>query len=93
MQEESIDQRISFSGILAQEVNASVDQSLELAALLSKKNMTISVIESMTGGGIARKLVATPGASQYFLGGVVAYHSRLKVQYGRVNPKPLLIMG
>ena len=55
--------------------------------------MTISVIESMTGGGIARKLVATPGASQYFLGGVVAYHSRLKVQYGRVNPKTIVDHG
>ena len=42
------------------------DYLTELASLLQAHKLTISVIESMTGGGIARKLVETPGCSIIF---------------------------
>ena len=89
MQTKNINESVNFDQFLDKEMAMSSDYMAELATLLSAQNLTISVIESMTGGGIARKLVETPGCSDYFLGGVIAYHSRLKVQYGLVNPKPL----
>lgn len=39
----------------------------------------LCVAESCTGGRIAAKLAALPGASNYFLGGVVAYSDALKI--------------
>ena len=93
MQAKAIDERISFDQYLENELDKGTETMAELATILSAKKLTISVIESMTGGGIARKLVETPGCSDYFLGGAIAYHSRLKVQYGLVNPKTILEHG
>jgi len=84
----------TFNDYLEVEENRNqTDVLSELGSLLSAKNQTISVIESMTGGGIARELVQTPGCSDYFLGGVIAYHSRLKVHYGLVSPKTIIDHG
>ena len=93
MQTKNINESVNFDQFLDKEMAMSSDYMAELATLLSAQNLTISVIESMTGGGIARKLVETPGCSDYFLGGVIAYHSRLKVQYGLVNPKTIIDHG
>ncbi|RAP24022.1 hypothetical protein DID73_01805 [Candidatus Marinamargulisbacteria bacterium SCGC AG-343-K17] len=93
MQAKNINERVSFDNYLDKEMDVSSDYMSELATLLSAKKLTVSVIESMTGGGIARKLVEAPGCSNYFLGGVIAYHSRLKVQYGLVSPKTIIDHG
>lgn len=47
---------------------------------LTTKEMTISVAESCTGGGIARLITQVPGASTIFKGGVVAYSPEMKRQ-------------
>jgi nicotinamide-nucleotide amidase len=39
---------------------------------------TLAVAESCTGGGIGAALAAVPGASEVFLGGVIAYANSLK---------------
>ncbi|MEL6592075.1 MAG: CinA family protein, partial [Bacteroidota bacterium] len=44
------------------------------------------VAESLTGGNIAAKLVAIPGASQVFMGSVTAYATRLKSEVLGVDP-------
>lgn len=49
-----------------------------LHTLLLEKKLTLSLAESCTGGTIASRLIAIPGASHYFLGGVVAYSNSLK---------------
>ena len=43
-----------------------------------RRRLTLAVSESSTGGWLAKKLTDEPGASQYFLGGVVAYSNRIK---------------
>lgn len=48
----------------------------QIAALL--KGKTIAVGESCTGGRLAARLTARPGASAYFVGAVVAYNDEIK---------------
>lgn len=51
----------------------------ELQDLLEEHEATVATAESLTGGQLAVKLTATPGSSQTFLGGVVSYATRVKV--------------
>lgn len=44
-----------------------------IAFVLKKRNQTIAVAESSTGGLLAAALLSVPGASAYFLGGAVVY--------------------
>jgi nicotinamide-nucleotide amidase len=44
-----------------------------VAQLLSARGETLAVAETAAGGLISRRLLAVPGASAWFLGGVVAY--------------------
>ncbi|MBL4818067.1 MAG: CinA family protein [Deltaproteobacteria bacterium] len=38
----------------------------------------IALAESCTGGALAARITSKPGASEYFLGSVVAYHDQVK---------------
>jgi len=51
----------------------------QIAELLKKTHQTIAVAESVTGGMIASRLTNASGSSEYFIGGVVCYHMRIKV--------------
>jgi|694.fasta_scaffold10374_14 PncC family amidohydrolase len=48
---------------------------------------TLSAAESCTGGSLAAKLTRIPGASNYFLGSVVAYSNELKSKVLGVSPE------
>jgi nicotinamide-nucleotide amidase len=48
--------------------------------------LKLVVAESLTGGALAAELVAVPGASEVFAGGIVAYDSKLKVSELGVAP-------
>ena len=54
--------------------------SLEAAcsALLYERGMTLASAESCTGGQIAQRMTALPGASQVYRGGVVSYWTDMK---------------
>jgi nicotinamide-nucleotide amidase len=45
---------------------------------LRRRGETLAVAESCTGGGIGAALAAVPGASEVFLGGVIAYANAVK---------------
>jgi len=67
------------------------DETLELALgrLLVERKLTLAVAESCTGGLLAQRISAVPGASRYFRGGVVAYANEAKRDLLGV-PEPLL---
>ena len=50
-----------------------------VATLLIAGDQTLGVAESSTGGLLGHWLTDRPGASRWFLGGVIAYHNRLKI--------------
>ncbi|MFA6456185.1 MAG: competence/damage-inducible protein A [Bacteroidota bacterium] len=49
-----------------------------IGILLKKKTLTLSTAESCTGGLLANRITNVSGSSEYFLGGFVVYHNRLK---------------
>jgi len=46
--------------------------------LLKPARQTLATVESCTGGLIGKMLTDTPGASDYYVGGVIAYSNRVK---------------
>ncbi|UKK47203.1 CinA family protein [Prevotella sp. E9-3] len=52
--------------------------SREISELLWEKEKTLSTAESCTGGRIAEAIIAVPGASKYFKGGIICYVNEVK---------------
>ncbi|MCL2337240.1 MAG: nicotinamide-nucleotide amidohydrolase family protein [Firmicutes bacterium] len=50
-----------------------------VAALLTKRGLTMAAAESCTGGLIMKWLTDLPGSSRYFVGGVVSYSNEMKI--------------
>ena len=76
------------------------EETLEEAVLklLQKKNLTISLAESCTGGLVASRLTDIPGASASLISGVISYSNESKInmlkvkeetirKYGAVSPQ------
>ena len=60
---------------------------------LRRRGETLAVAESCTGGGLGAALAAVPGASDVFLGGVIAYANSLKEGLLGVPPELLVEHG
>jgi len=60
---------------------------------LRRRGETLAVAESCTGGGLGTALAAVPGASDVFLGGVIAYANSLKEGLLGVPPELLAEHG
>ncbi|HEX2024658.1 MAG TPA: competence/damage-inducible protein A [Acidimicrobiales bacterium] len=68
------------------------DQSMEkvVADLLVGRELTLGVAESLTGGLVASRLAETEGASKWFRGSVVSYHSKVKYDLLDVPEGPVV---
>lgn len=53
---------------------------MALGKLLKESDKTVSTAESCTGGIISSKITSVAGASQYYLGSVIAYDNKVKEQ-------------
>lgn len=76
----------------------------QIADLLKKSKQTVAVAESVTGGLISSRLTNISGSSDYFIGSIVSYSSRVKVtnvgvpaalisQYGVVSKEVAVAMA
>ena len=63
------------------------------AAQLKMLGKKVACAESCTGGNIAHLITSVPGASAYFLGGVVAYSNDVKIQVLGVRAEDLKNYG
>ena len=69
------------------------DLVVAVAESLVRSGRTLAVAESCTGGLIAKRLTDRAGASRWFLGGVVAYADRIKVEQLGVPAETLARVG
>ena len=61
----------------------------KIISKLIKKNISISVGESCTGGLIAYSLAKESGVSKIFSGGIICYSNKSKIKYLLVSKKTL----
>ena len=61
-----------------------------MGKLLLERAWTLGVAESLTGGLLAARIVAVPGASEWFRGAVVAYDSDVKRSLLGVGDGPVV---
>ena len=59
--------------------------SRELLQALYDNGKTLGTAESCTGGRIAQTIIAAPGASNYFKGGIVSYTNEIKENLLKVD--------
>lgn len=62
-----------------------VTLSEALGDLLRERGLTLAVAESCTGGFVADSITDTAGSSDYFLGGMVTYSNRSKINLLEVS--------
>ncbi len=51
-----------------------------LGNMLADRKMTLSIAESCTGGYLSQMITSVAGSSRYFLGSIVVYDNRIKVE-------------
>ena len=78
--------------ILGDQIFGTDDQTMESVVLdlLADRGRTLAVAESVTGGLVAGRLTAVPGASRVFRGGLVSYASEVKFDLLGVAPGPVV---
>ncbi|MDQ3575885.1 MAG: nicotinamide-nucleotide amidohydrolase family protein, partial [Actinomycetota bacterium] len=66
--------------LLGSRVFGADDETMEavIGSLLGRQGLSLGLAESLTGGLLASRLVAVPGASAWFRGSVVAYDAGVK---------------
>lgn len=81
--------------VLGPAIYAEGDIPLEayLGQMLLARGLTVATAESCTGGTIAQSITSVAGASQYYLGSIVAYHNELKTKQLGVSSDILATEG
>lgn len=72
-----------------------MDDSLEqrVGTALAARGWTVAVAESCTGGLIGHRITGIAGSSDYFLGGVISYSDRIKMELLGVSKSTLVSDG
>ena len=63
--------------------------SRQLGDLLYASGLTLGTAESCTGGRISEAIIAIPGASNYFKGGIISYTDEVKIRILGVSAETL----
>lgn len=61
--------------------------SSEIQRIMYEAGLTLSTAESCTGGHIAESIIAVPGSSEYFKGGIISYTNEIKERLLGVDPQ------
>lgn len=64
-----------------------------IQALFIRKNLSLSVAESCTGGNISHLITSIAGSSAYYKGGAVPYTEKLKTELFGVSPETIITYG
>ncbi len=73
--------------------DADINLEVLIGNWLRKHKKTLGTAESCTGGSIAQLLTSVPGSSEYFIGSVVSYANRIKVELLDVQQETLVTVG
>jgi len=65
----------------------------KIGNIFNKKNWTLAVTESCTGGLLSDIITDLPGSSKFFLGGVIAYSNQVKLDLLKVSSEMLRTNG
>jgi len=86
---------IKLYNIIPDIIYGEEDDTLQdiVGKLCLENNFTISTAESCTGGSIASMITSISGASNYFLGSIVAYSNNVKTNLLNVSPDTLQNKG
>lgn len=69
--------------------NAAEKIEVVVLCLLNERRQTLALAESCTGGFTANQITNVPGASEIFLGGIVAYSNAVKQKFLGVRAETL----
>ena len=71
------------------------NETLEMAfgKVLKERDLTVSTAESCSGGLLANLITNVSGSSEYYIGGIIAYHNRIKVDFLGVSQDVLKKYG
>ena len=81
-----------------------MSEAADVLHLLRERGATVATAESLTGGQLAAALTSVPGASAAYVGGVVSYATRVKIDvlgvprelvetHGVISPECALAMA
>ncbi len=64
-----------------------------IGKLLTRRQMTLAVCESCTGGMLSSLITSVPGSSRYFMGGIITYSDIAKKKVAGVRGATLKTFG
>jgi PncC family amidohydrolase len=72
---------------------STLELATRLGELLTQRGWSLAVAESCTGGMLGAAITDVPGSSRYFLGGVISYSDRVKLEQLGVSAATLASHG
>jgi nicotinamide-nucleotide amidase len=70
-----------------------MDMAEVISRMMKNRGLTLAVAESCTGGGVVKRIVNIPGASDFLLGSAVVYSNQSKVKLLSVSEETLKETG